>query len=97
MIKISKYFRNTSRKALSERYGIHERRKQYMMVVGRRMSNMKFGIRTPSLKDQLVLEQQEELKDQLRKLLYLDMVRRAEDGLRILIKLPRIKSIERRL
>lgn len=35
---------------MSERYGIHEGRKQYMMVVGRRMSNMKFGIRTPSLK-----------------------------------------------
>ena len=52
---------------------------------------MKFGI------DLLVLEQQEELKDQLRELLYLDMVRRAEDGLRILKKLPTTKSIERQL
>ena len=68
-----------------------------MMVVGKGMSNMKFGVRTPSLKNLLVLEQQEELKDQLRELLYLDMVRRAEDGLRILRKLPIIKSIERRL
>ena len=68
-----------------------------MMVVGRRMSNMKFGVRTPSLKNLLVLEQQEELKNQLRKLLYLDMVRRAEDGLRILRKLPIIRSTERRL
>lgn len=41
------------------------------------MSNMKFEVRTPSLKKLLVLEQQEELKDQLRKLLYLDIVRRA--------------------
>lgn len=56
------------------------------------MSNMKFGVRTPSLKNLLVLEQQEELKDQLRKLLYLDMVRRAEDGLRILRKLS-IKNL----
>lgn len=38
---------------------------------------MKFEVRTPSLKKLLVLEQQEELKDQLRKLLYLDIVRRA--------------------
>lgn len=68
-----------------------------MMVVGKGMSNMKFGVRTPSLKNLLVLEQQEELKDQLRELLYLDMVRRTEDGLRILRKRPRIKSIERRL
>lgn len=66
-----------------------------MMVVGKRTSNMKFGIRTPSLKNLLALEQQEELKDQLRKLLYLDMVRRAEDGLRILRKLPKTKSTER--
>ena len=63
-----------------------------MMVVGKGMSNMKFGVRTPSLKNLLVLEQQEELKDQLRDLLYLDMVRRAEDGLRILRKLP-IKNL----
>ena len=63
-----------------------------MMVVGKGMSNMKFGVRTPSLKNLLVLEQQEELKDQLRELLYLDMVRRAEDGLRILRKLP-IKNL----
>ena len=68
-----------------------------MMVVGKGMSNMKFGVRTPSLKNLLVLEQQEELKDQLRELLYLDMVRRAEDGLRILRKLPITKSTERRL
>lgn len=68
-----------------------------MIVIGMKMSNMKFGVRTPSLKNLLVLEQQEELKDQLRKLLYLDMVRRVEDGLRILRKLPIIKSIERRL
>ena len=58
---------------------------------------MKFGIRTPSLKNLLALEQQEELKDQLRKLLYLNMVRRAEDGLRILRKLPITKSIEKQL
>ena len=58
---------------------------------------MKFGVRTPSLKNLLVQEQQEELKDQLRELLYLDMVRRAEDGLRILEKLPIIKSTERLL
>ena len=63
-----------------------------MMVVGKGMSNMKFGVRTPSLKNLLVLEQQEELKNQLRELLYLDMVRRAEDGLRILRKLP-IKNL----
>ena len=68
-----------------------------MMVVGKGMSNMKFGVRTPSLKNLLVLEQQEELKDQLRELLYLDMVRRAEDGLRILERLPIIRSTERRL
>lgn len=68
-----------------------------MMVVRKGMSNMKFGVRTPSLKNLLALEQQEELKDQLRKLLYLDMVRRAEDGLRILRKLPKTKSTERRL
>lgn len=68
-----------------------------MMVIGKRTSNMKFGIRTPSLKNLLALEQQEELKDQLRKLLYLNMVRRAEDGLRILRKLPITKSTERRL
>lgn len=68
-----------------------------MMVVGKGMSNMKFGVRTPSLKNLLVLEQQEELKDQLRELLYLDMVRRAEDGLRILGKPPIIKSTERLL
>ena len=68
-----------------------------MMVVGKGMSNMKFGVRTPSLKNLLVLEQQEELKDQLRELLYLDMVRRAEDGLRILERLLIIRSIERRL
>lgn len=55
-----------------------------MMVARKGMSSMKFGVRTPSLKNLLVLEQQEELKDQLRELLYLDMVRRAEDGLRIL-------------
>lgn len=61
------------------------------------MSDMKFGVRTPSLKNLLVQEQQEELKDQLRDLLYLDMVRRAEDGLRILEKLPIIKSTERLL
>lgn len=63
-----------------------------MIVIGMKMSNMKFGVRTPSLKNLLVLEQQEELKDQLRKLLYLDMVRRAEDGLRILRKLS-IKNL----
>lgn len=68
-----------------------------MIVIRRKISNMMFGVRTPSLKNLLVLEQQEELKDQLRKLLYLDMVRRAYDGLRILRKLPIIKSIERRL
>ena len=68
-----------------------------MMVVGKGMSNMKFGVRTPSLKNLLVLEQQEELKDQLRELLYLDMLRRAEDGLRILRKWPITKSTERRL
>ena len=68
-----------------------------MMVVGKGMSNMKFGVRTPSLKNLLVLEQQEELKDQLRELLYLDMVRRAEDGLRILRKLPITRSIEKLL
>lgn len=68
-----------------------------MMVARKGMSSMKFGVRTPSLKNLLVLEQQEELKDQLRKLLYLDMVRRAEDGLRILRKLPKTKSTERRL
>lgn len=68
-----------------------------MMVVGKGMSNMKFGVRTPSLKNLLVLEQQEELKDQLRELLYLDMLRRAEDGLRILRKRPITKSTERRL
>lgn len=68
-----------------------------MMVVGKGMSNMKFGVRTPSLKNLLVLEQQEELKDQLRELLYLDMVRRAEDGLRILGKRPITRSIEKLL
>lgn len=68
-----------------------------MMVVGKGMSNMKFGVRTPSLKNLLVLEQQEELKDQLRELLYLDMVRRAEDGLRILRKQPITRSIEKLL
>lgn len=68
-----------------------------MMVVGKGMSNMKFGVRTPSLKNLLVLEQQEELKDQLRELLYLDMVGRAEDGLRILERLHIIRFIERRL
>lgn len=61
------------------------------------MSNMKFGVRTPSLKNLLVLEQQEKLKDQLKELLYLDMVRRAEDGLRILRKLLITRSIEKRL
>lgn len=68
-----------------------------MMVVGKGMSNMKIGVRTPSLKNLLVLEQQEELKDQLRELLYLDMVRRAEDGLRILRKRPITRSIEKLL
>ena len=68
-----------------------------MMVVGKGMSNMKFGVRTPSLKNLLSLEQQEELKDQLRELLYLDMVGRAEDGLRILERLHIIRFIERRL
>lgn len=68
-----------------------------MIVIGMKMSNMKFGVRTPSLKNLLVLEQQEDLKDQLRKLLYLDMVRRVEDVLRILRKLPITRSIERRL
>ncbi|MGO5387414.1 hypothetical protein ACTQXK_07955 [Catenibacterium mitsuokai] len=68
-----------------------------MMVVGKGMSNMKFGVRTPSLKNLLALEQQEELKDQLRELLYLDMVGRAEDGLRILERLHIIRFIERRL
>lgn len=68
-----------------------------MMVVGKGMSNMKFGVRTPSLKNLLVLEQQEELKDQLRELLYLDMVRRAEDGLRTLRKRPITRSIEKLL
>lgn len=68
-----------------------------MIVIGMKMSNMKFGVRTPSLKNLLVLEQQEDLKDQLRKLLYLDMVRRVEDVLRILRKLPITKSTERRL
>lgn len=68
-----------------------------MMVVGKGMSNMKFGVRTPSLKNLLVLEQQEELKDQLRELLYLDMVRRAEDGLRILRKPHITRSIEKLL
>ena len=68
-----------------------------MMVVGKGMSNMKFGVRTPSLKNLLALEQQEELKDQLRELLYLDMVGRAEDGLRILERLHIIRFIEKRL
>ena len=68
-----------------------------MIVVRRKMSNMKFEVRTPSLKKLLVLEQQEELKDQLRELLYLDMVGRAEDGLRILERLHIIRFIERRL
>lgn len=63
-----------------------------MIVIGMKMSNMKFGVRTPSLKNLLVLEQQENLKDQLKELLYLYMVRRAEDGLRILRKLP-IKNL----
>lgn len=68
-----------------------------MIVVGKGMSNMKFGVRTPSLKNLLVQEQQEELKDQLRELLYLDMVRRVEDVLRILERLPIIRSIEKQL
>lgn len=68
-----------------------------MIVIGMKMSNMKFGVRTPSLKNLLVLEQQEDLKDQLKELIYLYMVRRAEDGLRILRKLPITKSTERRL
>lgn len=66
-----------------------------MMVVGKGMSNMKFGVRIPSFKNLLVLEQQEELKDQFRELLYLDMVRRAEDGLRILRKRPITRFIEK--
>lgn len=58
---------------------------------------MKFGIRTPSLKRSISARTTGRAKRSLRKLLYLDMVRRAEDGLRILRKLPIIKSIERLL
>lgn len=98
IMKNSKYFRNTSRKALSEGYGIHERRKQYMMVVGRRMSNMKFGIRTPSLKKSISARTTGRAKRSIKKALIPGYGKKgAEDGLRILRKLPKTKSTERRL